>query len=145
MRRRYMSTLMGVKYLAYIKMFYVSTQPITILSLTDTRSNAISASGISASNFKFLNTEYPNPEISISIDGHKVNASFSKIMSTLAIYEFTYNDIIIPMCFTQQKFINTVCMVLSENYGFYVTEGLDYSIDLNNKVADVSYPIRLIV
>lgn len=36
-------------------------------------------------------------------------------------------------------------MVLSENYGFYVTEGLDYSIDLNNKIADVSYPIRLIV
>lgn len=78
MRRRYMSNLMGSKYPAYIKMFYVLKQPITILSLTDTRSNAIIASGISASNFKFLNTEYSNPEISISIDGHKVNASFSK-------------------------------------------------------------------
>lgn len=66
-------------------------------------------------------------------------------MPTLAIYEFTYNDIIIPMCFTQQKYTDVVCMLLSEDYGFYVTEGLDYRIDLNNKVADVSYPIRLIV
>lgn len=145
MRRRYMSTLMGSKYPAYIKMFYVSTQPITIISLTDSRSRPISASGISESNFELLDPEYGYPQISISIDGHKINASFANDIAIVAIYEFTYNDIVVPICFTQSIYTSTACMVLSENYGFFVTEGLDYRIDLDNEIAKTSYPIRLIV
>lgn len=103
MRRRYMSTLTGSKYPAYIKMFYVSTQPITIMSLTNSRSSPVSASGINESNFELLDPEYGDPQISITIDGHKINTSFANDISIVAIYEFTYNDIIIPMCFTQKN------------------------------------------